>query len=244
MRELPQPTMSLQVFLSRFNPDSQMVLCKNPQNCWFGNYPTLADINRLFGDNISEDWLTAQLDNLMSYCGCKEKLNESQLYELPGLISSNYSYLRITEMMLFFWYFKCGRYERFYGVMDPLKIMTSLETFVSVTRAEAYAAKEKEIESEYRKSYKESAITEEEYLKNKGMATADSKFGKIVITPSVTKKLSFEQKRPDILDSALALTNNTYGFAGDVLAKMCESWKAKYGCSPEEYVINNKNKKG
>lgn len=237
-----QTKLSRQDFLINFNPDVQAVICKDPKDCWFGKYPTLQQINHIYGDNTSEDWLTAQLDNLMLFCGCKGKLNASQLFELSDLISKSYPYLRISEIMLFFNYLKRGKYEKFYGSVDPIKIMISLDVFVSETRSMAYAAKEEEIAKEYLKACKSSAITEEEYLESKGLPKSFSKLDELINFKPAKQRVKQKVSDVAVLNSALALVNNIYGYDEVVLGKMCKAWQARYGCTPQEYVINHQNK--
>lgn len=45
------------------------------------------------------------------------------------MIAQTYSYLKVSELMLFFYQFKQGRYGQFYGAIDPLKIMCALQDF-------------------------------------------------------------------------------------------------------------------
>ena len=228
--------------MSEFNPDIQSVVCKDPQKCWFGKYPTLEQLNRIYGEKTSEDWLIAQLDNLMLFCGCKGKLNASQLFELSNLISNSYPYLRISEIMLFFNYLKRGKYEKFYGSVDPIKIMVSLDVFVSDTRSKAYAAKEEEIAKEYLKACKSSAITEEEYLESKGLPKSASKLDKLINFKPAKPKAPQEVSDVAVLNSALALVNNIYRYEESVLGKMREAWKTRYGCTPQEFVSNHQKK--
>ena len=235
-----RPQKSRQDFLNEFNPDIQTVVCRDPEKCWFGKYPTLEQLNRIYGDNTSEDWLTAQLDNLMLFCGCKGKLNSSQLFELSNLISNSYPYLRISEIMLFFNYLKRGKYEKFYGSIDPIKIMMSLDVFVSETRSIAYAAKEEEIAKEYLKACQASAITEEEYLVSKGLPKSASRLDKLIRFKPAKPRATPEASDMSVLNSALALVNNIYGYDEAVLGKMCEAWKKRYGYTPQQYVSNQK----
>lgn len=70
-----------------------------------------------------------QLAELSEYAGVKEKLTTRQLTDTALLIQQMYGHFKVTELMLFFRQFKSGRYGRFYGSVDPMLIMTALETF-------------------------------------------------------------------------------------------------------------------
>ncbi|MDR1623954.1 MAG: hypothetical protein LBS04_03170 [Tannerellaceae bacterium] len=45
--------------------------------------------------------------------------------ELAGLIRTEYPFLKASEVLLFFHRLKCGRYGRFYGVVDALFITSA-----------------------------------------------------------------------------------------------------------------------
>ena len=75
-------------------------------------------------------WLVPQLYNLSEYCGCREKLQGTPLEECASVIAMEFYYLTVTELMLFFHWFKTGRYGRFYGSVDPLVITTSIREFI------------------------------------------------------------------------------------------------------------------
>lgn len=104
--------------------------------CLFGNYPTLSEVRRRFGEKMPQVWLMAQLYNLSEYCGVKEKLEGQPIEDLAYILATEYHYLKISELMLFFHRFKAGHYGIFYGNVDPLVITTSMLTFVKERNAE------------------------------------------------------------------------------------------------------------
>jgi hypothetical protein len=130
-------------FLAIFNPDLQAKACKFPDRCFFGDAPTLAEINITYGDTMATMWLIPQLYDLSEYCGCKDKLQGKQLEQCASVIAGEFFYLKVSELMLFFHRFKTGRYGRFYGAVDPLVITTSLRDFIR-ERNDAYAIHEQE----------------------------------------------------------------------------------------------------
>ena len=212
----------------------QIILCKNPSNCWFGDYPTLKCIDELYGEDTAELWLGIQLDNLMEYCGCKVKLNEVQIDELSALIYLNYSFLRFTELMLFFWYFKTAKFGKFYGTMDPIVIMEALQIFVCEQRAQAISGEEIRIQQEYEDSRNAFTISETEYLNKKGIPGFEKKNEKVIVNLQTS-----EANKAAVLDSALALVNNRYGYSEDILKLFYEAWEKAHKVSPAEYINNN-----
>lgn len=152
-------------FLLEFSPAAQERITSDIDLCYFGKFPTLAESKRL-GDNTPTMWLMPQLFNLSEYCGCRDKMTKEQLRECASLIASEYYYLKISELMLFFRRFKLGMYGKFYGTVDPIVITTSLRTFIN-ERNETYARHESELLQEEMKRDADNAITHEEYLKLK-----------------------------------------------------------------------------
>lgn len=139
-----------------------MQLCENTDDCFFGNYPTLAEMKDCYGENMASAWLVPQLNNLSEYCGCRDKLQGVPLRECAFTISRYFSYLKISELMLFFSRFKSGRYGRFYGSVDPLVINTALRDFVK-ERADEIDKREYAERQQQREADRKEAVTWEQY---------------------------------------------------------------------------------
>lgn len=149
-------------FLATFNPDTQKKVCSNLNLCFFSGAPTLTQLRLTYGENMPVMWLIPQLHNLSEYCGCKDKLQGKPLEMCANVIATEFYYLSVTELMLFFHRFKSGRYGRFYGSVDPLVITTSLRDFL-YERAIAYDRHEQEKRQRKEKEWRKNAITWEEY---------------------------------------------------------------------------------
>lgn len=131
-----QATDEAKAFMMRYTPDAQRQMCVDEKDCYFGHYPTLAEVNATYGLNVSQAWLIPQIVNLATFCGCREKLDKQQQKDLAFVLATQYYYLKISEFMLFFHRFKAGHYGRFYGNIDPLVITTSLITFIKERNSE------------------------------------------------------------------------------------------------------------
>ena len=153
-------------FLMKFNPDYQREICASQDECFYGDYPTLTDTRLAYGKNAPVAWTMAQLYNLSEYCGCRDKLQGRSLEELAFVISTEFSYLKISELMLFFYRFKTGRYGRFYGTVDPLIITVSLRKFVEERRF-VYERHENEERQRREAEERKTAISYQQYLLNK-----------------------------------------------------------------------------
>jgi hypothetical protein len=137
-----------------------------------GDYPTLLDINAVFGSTASRQWLVAQLENLNEFCNCRNKFTLSQIDNTSCIISEHYKTLKISELWVFFRMFKAGEFGRFYGSLDPMVVTTSLKEFMKY-RNLVYAEYERQKESDrvFSDAHNPNAITYEEYLKRKKCAT-------------------------------------------------------------------------
>lgn len=149
-------------FLAKFNPDSQRIVCRDEDNCIFGDYPTIVTLNNVYGQNTAFAWLVPQLYNLSEFCGCRDKLQGKPLEECADVIAREFYYLKVSELMLFFQRFKTGRYGRFYGSVDPLVITTSLREFVK-DRNIALSRKEQEDRMQRLMSQEKDSMSWEEY---------------------------------------------------------------------------------
>lgn len=152
--------------LRKYNPSLQADLCASPAECHTGDYPTLGMLNVAYGRKTAVMWLLPQLYNLSEYCGCREKLGQVQIEECASIIANEYNYLKISEMMLFFYRFKAGRYGRFYGSVDPLIITTSLHSFIRERNDFEDKLKSEEIDRRIEEQ-KKNCISYAEYLRRK-----------------------------------------------------------------------------
>lgn len=227
-------------FLTLFNPDLQMKVCKDSQLCFFGDAPVLSELNMAYGEMTATMWLVPQLYDLSEYCGCKEKLQGKPLEECASVIATEFYWLKVSELMLFFHRFKSGRYGRFYGSVDPLVITTSLRAFLN-ERNNAIAEQEQYEREQEREESRKNAITYEEYCK---------KYDK-PDTPNVNPLedpmalFSRPKKKPlkdaglseeSMLKLAKELVNNTFDTDRRTIAHLREVFKKHANVEPEEYI--------
>lgn len=154
--------------LQIFNPDSQATLANRHNDSWItADVPTLALLNQTYGKTASVQWLVVQIYNLSEFCGCKDKLSTAQIHELSRIIDTSYYHLKLTELMMFFFNFKMGKYGKFYGAVDPMVITCALREFMDERNSRI-----DQVENERRRKQEEkemkNAVSYEEYLKMKG----------------------------------------------------------------------------
>lgn len=149
-----------------FNPGEQKKICKDAPACHFGDYPTLRDIGKIMGEGTVTAWLMVQIYDLSEFCGCRGKMDTRQTEQTAEILGQEWARLKVTELMLFFWRFKCGRYGRFYGQVDPMVITCSMDDFAR-ERSMAFSEREKLVTAERAEREREDCISLEEYIRRK-----------------------------------------------------------------------------
>lgn len=160
-------------FLAAMNPTVQKYAARNPERCFLGHAPSLGVVNQAYGRNTATMWLIAQLVDLVAFTNSKQLLNEQQVAMVAEMIAQEYGNLKCSELMLFFYRFKLGRYGHFYGSVDPMLITTALHKFLD-ERSEALRKHEIEQQQQQREQWAREAITPQEYCKRHNLPPMDS----------------------------------------------------------------------
>ncbi len=129
-------------FLQTFNPEMQVTAARYAERAYLGTAPTLETVAVGYGEQVATVWICVQLENINLFAGVKEKMPVSRQRELSRILLAEYPYLKVTELLLFFHRLKCGRYGRFYGMVDALTITNSLVQFMNerLTETNRYKA--------------------------------------------------------------------------------------------------------
>lgn len=127
----------LKSFMTVMNPEMQHLCASHVERAYFGTAPTLMTLRCAFHDEAATMWMLPQLLDLCEYCGCREKLDNNQMTQLARIIIQEFSFLKVTEVMLFLHRLKAGHYGRFYGAIDPMVIMSALRHDFMNERARA-----------------------------------------------------------------------------------------------------------
>lgn len=157
---------SINEFLVAHSPDRQTEICYAPEACYFGDSPTLAMLTSCYGRGAAEAWLVPEIIDACLFFGLKEQPDTYQLEKLARIIVTNFGYLNVDEVQLFFFYFCSARYRHFYNTFDPSIIILSLRDFLR-DRGHAYEEREQREREREREEWKKNAITHEEYLRRK-----------------------------------------------------------------------------
>lgn len=154
--------------LERFNPLIQMQCYSYPERCVNGKAPTLAEVSRDYGEQVSIDWLIIELNDYQNFVGVKEenKATFGVVREMSKMILSRYYFLKLSELMLFFQRLKYGDYGEMYGCIDAVRIMRALRTFFDERNQIIEKIEQRERERKMEEDRK-NAVSYEEYTEIK-----------------------------------------------------------------------------
>lgn len=115
-----------------------------PYRCCVGTAPSLYTLSKAYHSNFPIQWLMSIIIGLSEYSGTKNKVTPFQAKRLAYNIFSEYSFLKVTEIMLFFHQMECCYYGQFsFGTFDPIRIFSSLPQFMAY-RQQQYARQDAE----------------------------------------------------------------------------------------------------
>ncbi len=182
---------SAATFLVTFNKDRQTQVAAHPQRAYLGTAPSLAMVRSAYSAEIVTTWIMAQLEDVNDFAGTTVKMSLEQMEQVAGIISVEYYYFKVTELLLFFHRMKTGSYGYFYGTVDPLKIMTSLKLFAEERRHEIRSHEQRQYDNELsikREEWKQTAVTREEY--NRMKAEKEAKEKRKTKRPRINRKVA------------------------------------------------------
>lgn len=157
-------------FAKTFNPDLQRVCAQNLVRTLTGDAPTIGLLNATYTEKQVRVWIMAQLVNLNQFSGTQNKMNPDQMMMLCDIILTDYYYLKASELLLFFYQFKAGKYGELYGSVDPLRVSNALIEFAAYRRAEIFKIEAEQKRQQQEKNEQErlaNAITHEEWEASK-----------------------------------------------------------------------------
>ncbi len=154
-------------FAETFNPDLQRACSENLVRSFTGDAPTIAALRSAYPERQVRVWILAHLENLNIYAGAKNKMNPDQMMMLSDVIMTEYFYLKASELLLFFYQFKTGKYGELYGSVDPLRISSALIEFAAYRSDMIFRIEQKQKEEQRLGQHKKNAITRQQYLKLK-----------------------------------------------------------------------------
>ena len=184
----------LKELLVDYAPNKQVALCRDKELCYFGNIPTLAELNRDYDPLAAVAFLIPQLTNVAEFANCKNSFGEGQIRSCAEMIATEYYYMKMSEMMLFFYKLKNGEYGQFYGTVSPMVIMGSLRQFVR-ERNDAILRHESKLREKRDEESKKSTMTAQEYFapRAKRIISYFNAFVSVLTQISLTIKVKVQQ---------------------------------------------------
>ena len=154
-----------------FNPSVQIKCAMNIERSLTGDAPTIRQLLHTYQLEHVQIWVMAHLEDLNEYAGVKNKMETAHIKELANIIIVNSSFLKASEILLFFHKLKAGDFGGFFGTVDPLKVGEYLSIFknwrsVELDKVNNKIAQDKR--ERERKEWNETGITREEYLARRG----------------------------------------------------------------------------
>lgn len=119
---------SYESFFVEFNPSRQVDFGEDEKKAIMGEYSPIAVLDVAYGNGTAAAWLVEHIGNLNTYSGSKN-MDDKQTKVLAQMLATEYKYMKLSVMMLFFYRFKCGHFGKFYGKVDPMVITCALKDF-------------------------------------------------------------------------------------------------------------------
>ena len=117
-------------FILDYNPDLQFKLVRcnatHSKLALNDSIPSLGLLSSTYGDETPIEWLKIQFGSLNDFAEVSTKIAKEQLSELSEIFLSEYYYINTAEICFFIARFKAGKYGRFYGAIDPMKITSAM----------------------------------------------------------------------------------------------------------------------
>ncbi len=105
---------------TRFCPDNWPKAAGNPLFCAAGNIPRLGQLDKLFGPGHALEWMLGQLRQLFKSAGYSRDAERARdLCDFAADFIVDTAQLKLSELMLFFSGYRCGRYGDSFAAPSP-----------------------------------------------------------------------------------------------------------------------------
>lgn len=121
-------------------------------NC---SIPTLGLLASTYGDETPLEWLKIQFGTLNDFAEVSTKIANEQLNELAEIFLSEYYYINAAEICFFIARFKSGKYGRFYGAIDPMKITSAMLEYIKERRIDIERYEREQYRMQHQKEIEE-----------------------------------------------------------------------------------------
>lgn len=129
-------------FCKAYSPDNITIVGRYKERCLFGTSPTLATLNKTYGNSSSIQLLMVHLSYVNEISFFSSRMSVQQIEYTATAIVQEFYYLKVSEIMLFLNGLMTGAYGLFYPT--PVDILTLLRERFTPYRNAAYAKHEEE----------------------------------------------------------------------------------------------------
>lgn len=177
-------------FIVDYNPDLQFKLVRcnatHSELALNDGIPSLGLLSSTYGDETPLEWLKVQFGSLNDFAGVSTSISKEQLSELSKIFLSEYYYMNVAEICFFIARFKSGKYGRFYGSIDPLKITNAMMDYVSERRQDIERHEREQYRIQREKEIEErgnGSVSYAEYIELRKRADAGDEEARKQLTP-------------------------------------------------------------
>lgn len=215
-------------------------ISKDKDDCFFGIHPTLREMNASTRKKVAQFHVSTLLSVINEATNYRSKFNSLQIDILSELIYDKFSYLKDTEITLFFYnIFRRAQKDTFYNSLEIETIMEELTRFVLDVRGKAIREHDEQLALKKIEAEKEKYITWEEYCVKKGMSV------KTEPIEMLAKFFNFRTPRSkdtveSISKTATTIIENKEGYDEDSLIKIRSAFTRRYGYTPEDFLRKEK----
>ena len=209
-----------------------IAVCKDRDDCFFGNHPSLYEMNKGCS-GAGHAVVSTCLELINEATNHKTKLSDLQILMLSETIYDKYSYLKDTEVTLFFYdYFKFLTSDKFYGSVEMKTVMEMLVKWVREKRGMAITKHDLLIKEKKDAEDKLQLMPWEEYCKSVGVDSSENPLAKLV--SNFVRREVPKDTPESITESAQALIENKWGYDHDAMMNARRSFVCRYGYTPED----------
>lgn len=118
--------MTSKQFIDGFSPRNYVYMALDEERCHIGVGPTIDKARLTYGIETVWKLVEIYINDLCKFVGARRCFDDDQLTELVTIILTQYKYMRVAELGLFFIKFKAGKFGRIYKELYTMDITINL----------------------------------------------------------------------------------------------------------------------
>ena len=121
--------------LEMLRPENQAYCLQNELKCYRGNSPSILTVKCFFGYDVIDHWIRLQLDDLNKTSTTKQ-MSDIQINYLTKHMIDNWTFVKLSELMLFLAKYKRGDFFADPKHVTPLEFLAELCFFAKKKQSE------------------------------------------------------------------------------------------------------------